>query len=69
MLYYPYFENHYKMIEKHLGKYHELYAHAKAMKQINFTGNPYQEGNTTFFILKEVKRTILDFSQGTVSVL
>ena len=31
------------------------------MQQINFNGNVDRAGNTTFFILEEVKETILDF--------
>ena len=42
----------------------------KAIQQINFTENlERDEGATTFFIIKEAKETILDFSQGTVKVL
>ena len=36
---------------------------------INFTGNPDRNGNTTFFIIEEAKETILEFLQGTVKVL
>ena len=40
------------------------------MKQIKFTGNLDQgEQTTMFFITEEAKKIILDFSQGTVSVL
>ena len=40
------------------------------MQQINFTVNPDCAGDTyMMFILKEVKEIILDFSQGTVTVL
>ena len=36
----------------------------------NFPGNVGQAGNTTlFFILEEVKGTILNFLQGTMRVL
>ena len=42
----------------------------KSIQQINFTANLDRNGNTAiFFIVKEVKETILDFSQGTVKVL
>ena len=47
-------------------------ADAKATQQINFTGNLARERNvktTMFFIIQEIKETILDFSQGTVRVL
>ena len=50
-------------------------ADPKATQQINFTANLNRgEGvndntTTTFFIIIEAKRTILDFSQETVKVL
>ena len=37
-------------------------------KQINFNGNLVQEA-TVFFIIKEAKETISDFSQETMTVL
>ena len=41
----------------------------RAIHQIKFTGNLQRAGNTTmFFILKEAKETILDFSQGAAKV-
>ena len=37
---------------------------------MNFTGNLERDGNTTmFFIIEEVKETILNFLQGTVGEL
>ena len=53
-------------------KQQALDADPKPMQQINFTGNITPEGNANaimFFIIKEAKETILDFSQGTVRVL
>ena len=43
----------------------------KAIQQIDFTGNLSEEvnANTTLFIIEEAKKTILNFSQGTVKVL
>ena len=42
----------------------------KEIQQINFTGNLEHFKNARmFFILEEVKETILDFSQGTMKVL
>ena len=42
----------------------------KAIQQIDFTGNLDKAGNTRiFFILEEVKETVLNFSQGTVKFL
>ena len=47
-----------------------LDADPKAIQQINFTANLDREGNTRiYFILKEAKETIFEFSQGTVKVL
>ena len=44
-------------------------ADRKVIHQINFTGNLYQEGNTTMFIIiEEAKETILDFSLRSVRV-
>ena len=46
-----------------------LDADPRGNQQINFTTNVDRAGNTrTYFILKEAKGTILDFSQGTVNV-
>ena len=50
-----------------LSKQQALDADTKAIQQINFTGNLDRAGKTTmFFIIEEVKETILDFSQITV---
>ena len=58
------------MIAINLSKQQALDADPKAIQQINFIENLDREGNTTiFFIIEEVKETILDFSQGTVKVL
>ena len=51
-------------------KEQELAVDIKAIEQITFTGNLDRDENTTmFFIIKETKETILNFSQGTVKVL
>ena len=58
------------MIAIDLSKQQELSADPKAIQQINFTGRLDRAGQTTmFFIIKEAKETILDFSQGAVKVL
>ena len=67
LLDYNYFKEHYKMIAIDLSKQQELNSNPKAIQQINFTGNLEQQAKT-FFITKEVKETVLDFSQGTVKV-
>ena len=58
------------MIVVDLSKQQALDADPKAIQQINFTTNLDRAGNTRiYFILEEVKETVLDFSQGTVNVL
>ena len=53
-----------------LSKQQALDADRRAIQQTNFTANLDRPGNTTmFFIIEEAKETVLDFSQGTVSVL
>ena len=53
-----------------LCKQQELYADAKAIQQINFTGNltRFREARI-YFIIDEVKETGLGFSKRTVKVL
>ena len=75
LLDYPYSKENCKLIVTDLSKQQALDADQKAIKQINFTGNLEQAGNTTMiFILEEkeivkVKEIVLDFSQGTVRAL
>ena len=53
-----------------LSKQEAVDADPKAIHQINFTANLDRAGNTRiYFILQEVKETVLDFSQGTVKYL
>ena len=69
LLDYPYFKNHYKMMPMHLNKQKAIGADLKAIR-VNFTANIDRDGNTTmFYIIKEAKETISDFSQGIVKVL
>ena len=70
LLDYLYFANTYIMIAVDLSKQQALDADPRAIQQINFTANLDRAGNTrVYFILEEGKKTILDFSQGTVKVL
>ena len=47
-----------------------LDAGPRAIQQINFMANlDENNGATMFFIIKEAKETIFEFSQGTVKVL
>ena len=58
------------MIAADLSKQKALDLDSKAIQQINFTESLDRAGNTrVYFILEEVKGTVLDFSQGTVKVL
>ena len=69
LLDYSYFKKYYKMIAIDLSKQQALDADPKAIQQINFTANLDRAGNTRiYFILEEVKETVLDFSQRTVKV-
>ena len=53
-----------------LSKQGKLDVDSKAMQQINFIGNLQRDENTQmFFIVEEVKETLLDFSKGKVKVL
>ena len=70
LLDYPYFKENYKMIAIDLSKKQVLDGDPRAIQQINFTENLDRARNTTmFFIIDEVKETVLYFSQGTVKVL
>ena len=70
LLDYSYFADIYKMIAVDLSKQQALDADPRGIQQINFTANLDRAGNTrVYFILEEVRETILDFSQGTVKVL
>ena len=58
------------MIAIDLSKQQALDADPKAIQQINFTANLDRTGNTRFyFILKEAKETVFEFSEGTVTFL
>ena len=58
------------MIIVDLSKRQALEADPKAIQQINFAPNLDRAANTRiYFILKETKETVIDFSQATVKVL
>ena len=71
LLDYPYFKDNYKtMIAIDLRKQQTLDADPRKIQQINFTADLDRDGNTTmFFIIKQEKETIFEFSQGTVEIL
>ena len=67
---YPDFKNSYVIIPTDLGKQQAPDVDPKAIKQISFTGNLNQRARAImFFIIKETKETIVDFSQKTVKDL
>ena len=55
------------MIAIYLSKHQVLDSDPKAVQQIIFTGNLENQW-TIFFIIKEAKKPVVDFSQGTVEV-
>ena len=58
------------MIAIDLSKQQALDADPRAVQQFNFTANLDRAGNTRIcFILEEAKKTISEFSLGTVKVL
>ena len=70
LLDYVYFKSYYKIIAIDLSKQQVLDVDPKAIQQINFTRNLEWVGQTAmYFITKEAKESILDFSQGTVKIL
>ena len=70
LLDYPYFKKCYKPVAIDLSKQQKLDADPEEIQQINFTGNLNEDGKTqTFFFIEEEKKTVLDFSKGTVKVL
>ena len=70
LLYYTYFKQYYQIIARDLTMKQVLDADQKAMQPMNLTGNLERDQQTTiFFIIEEAKETILDFLQGTVSLL
>ena len=56
------------MIATDLCKQKALDANPKSIQQIDFTAN-LEKDATIFFIIKEAKESILDFSKGTLRVL
>ena len=70
LLNYPYFKERLRLLVIDFTKQKALDADPKAIRHVNFIGNLARDGNTTMlFNTKEVKDTILDFSQGVVRVL
>ena len=61
-------KEHYKLIRIDLSEQQKLDADPKAIPQINFTGN-LEKNAAIFFHYWRFKKTVLDFSKGTVKVL
>ena len=60
-----YFKEHYNVIAIDLSKQQKLDTDPKAIQQINFTQN-LEKNATIFFIIEEVKETVLDFSKEAI---
>ena len=67
MLDYSYFKSNYKTIAIDLSQQQALDADPKVIQQITFPGN-LEKNETIVFIIEEVKKIFLDFSQGTVKI-
>ena len=65
LLDYNYFKEHYKLIAVDLSKQQKLDTNPRLKQQINFTGN-IGKVTSMFFIIEEVKETILDFSKSNM---
>ena len=66
------FKNYYKMIAMDLSRQQALDADPRARQEITLTGHLVRNlvvNKRIFFIIEEVKRTVLDFSQETVKLL
>ena len=69
LLDYNHFKNCYKMIAVDFCKQQALDVDPKAIQQIHFTRHLHRAaGATIIFIIQEAKKSILDFSKGTVKV-
>ena len=71
LLDYPYFKENYKLIAIDSSKQLALNVNPKTIQQINFTGNLARNpiaNAVMFFLIKETKESILDFSLGNVKV-
>ena len=66
------FKNYYKMIAMDLSRQQALDADPRARQEITLTGHLVRNlvvNTRIFFIIEEVKKTVLDFSQETVKLL
>ena len=68
LLDFAYFEKNYRLIAADLSKQKALDADSRAIQQIIFTGKT-DNAIRVYYILKQSKETILEFSKGTTKVL
>ena len=68
LLDYSYFKENYKMIVIDLSQQQVLDVDPKTIQKNNFTGN-LDLASTIFFIIREAKETIINFSQRNAKVL
>ena len=67
---YPSFKECYELVAIDISKQLKLDADSKVLQKINFIGSLNNaEGAIMFFIIEELKETVLDFSKGTDKVL
>ena len=70
---FAYFEKNYRLIAADLNKQKALDADSRAIQQIIFTGKRKSTVADTrviiYYILKQSKETMLEFSKGTTKVL
>ena len=65
---FAYFEKSYRLIAVDLSKQKALDADPRAIQQINFIGTASQN-IVIYYILEQLKETILQYSKGTTNVL
>ena len=68
LLDFAYFEKNYRLIAADLSKQKALDADPKAIQQIIFTGETDNQIRI-YYILEQLKKTMLQFSKGTTKVL
>ena len=68
LLDFAYFEKNYRLIAADLSKQKALDADPRAIQQTIFTGKA-SANVMVYYILEQSKKTILQFSKGTTSVL
>ena len=67
LLHFAYFEKNYKLIAADLSKQKALDADSRAIQQIIFTDTA-SAAVIIYYILKQSRETMLEFSKGTIKV-